>query len=252
MISSNGVLILLWLLLAVLMSSSVGLILVLVHHLRSRAEQLAPRCPHPVSLGVFVLWPGCWLAIKDQPPAAVQSALHLRNPKPCSWLEGLGEEGKTFIAPPMKGWTLVTGAGLSAPHDDVDVCYRFVLDLSRKLGRVQLFSASRVSRHHAWIEANYGRVVRAYAWAGTTLWNQGPKTPAERALGLTCYDYGETPPAAPTAFLKGIEMNVQSVPLLAARWGFDPQWIDERCVRKGCGIVGELSRPTGAASRLSL
>src|ERR1700742_5124867 len=36
--------------------------------------------------------PNCWLAIKNRNLLAVQSALALHNPKPCSWVEGLSGE----------------------------------------------------------------------------------------------------------------------------------------------------------------
>ena len=71
------------------------------------------------------------------------------------------------------------------PAVDVDACFRFVVDLSRKLGQVQFFSASRILHHHAWVRVEGGRVVRAYAWAGETLWSQGLRTPAEKELGMS-------------------------------------------------------------------
>src|SRR5215467_13300116 len=110
--------------------------------------------------------PGRWLAIKSHNLRTVQSALGLHNPKPCSWLEGLAADEKLFIAPPVKGWILVIGSGLPDPSEDVDVCFRFLLDISRKLGQVQFFSASPILHHHAWVRADRGHVQRAYAWAG--------------------------------------------------------------------------------------
>src|SRR5216683_1429788 len=94
--------------------------------------------------GFFFRRPACWLAVKNRNVLAVQSALGLHNPKPCSWIEGLAGEEKLFIAPPVKGWVLVIGSGLPDPSEDVDVCFRFVRELSRKLGQVQFFSASHI------------------------------------------------------------------------------------------------------------
>jgi hypothetical protein len=65
----------------------------------------------------------------------------------------------------------------------VDKCFRFVLDLSRKLGHVQYYSIHRAVNHHAWVQAEHGVVQRAYAWSGRTLWNQGRVTRAEIELG---------------------------------------------------------------------
>src|SRR5258707_1386726 len=135
--------------------------------------------------------PGCWLAIKNRNLGAVQQALALHNPKPCSWLDGLSGNGgqRLFISPPVSGWILVLGPALPEPGDDVDACFRFLLDLSRKLGHVQFFSANTILNHHAWAQVESGRVQRAYAWAGRTLWNQGDLTQAENNLGLKCYSY---------------------------------------------------------------
>src|SRR6185295_7557650 len=107
--------------------------------------------------------------------------LRLNNPTPCSWEEGLAraQGHKLFISPPVGGWILVMGSDLPDPGDDVDKCFRFILDLSRKLGHVQYFSANRVVDHHSWAQAEQGRVLRAYAWAGRTVWHQGKMTRAE-------------------------------------------------------------------------
>src|ERR1041385_7685818 len=83
--------------------------------------------------------PGCWLAIRSRSLAAVQEALELNNAKPCSWSEGLSGEGQLFISPPVNGWVFVVGAGLPDPGEDVDVCFRFLVELSRRVGQVQFF-----------------------------------------------------------------------------------------------------------------
>jgi len=195
---------------------------------------LAPSCA--------LYRPGCWVAVRSCNLRAVQSALHLHNPKPCSWLRGLTGQEELFIAPPIKGWVLVMGSGLPDPSDDVDICFRFVLDVSRKLGQVQLFSVSQALYHHAWVKADSGKVLRAYAWAGRTLWQQGARTPAETELDLKCFDYTESAgqdaldqPDAPST-------NVEKVPLLAARWSLDPARIDKRLFETAPGIAGEPSR----------
>ena len=125
-----------------------------------------------------------WLAIKSGSVQAVQSALSLHNPKPCSWAEGLSgdHEQSLFVSPPVAGWILVIGPALPDPAEDVDVCYRFLTDLSRKLGHVQFFHVHGVLNHHAWVHIHTGRVIRAYAWAGKTLWNQGPPHPGRTYL----------------------------------------------------------------------
>ena len=186
--------------------------------------------------------PACWLAIKSRDPFAVQAVLTLTNPKLCFWSEELATQQQLFIAPPVNGWVLVIGDGLPCPNTDVDVCFRFLLALSRKLGRVQFFQADRVLHNHAWAWLESGRVSRAYAWAGLTLWNQGVKTPMEKALGLKCFDYDEYVSTVAWRVDDLLAANVEKVRLLAARWSLDPAAMDARFWEQGQGIAGRLGR----------
>ncbi len=185
--------------------------------------------------------PTCWLAIKSRDPFAVQTALALTHSAPCSWSDGLTGQRQLFIAPQVNGWVLVMGDGLPCPDEDVDVCFRFLLALSRKLGHVQFFQADRVLRRHAWARLEAGRVVRAYAWAGMTLWNQGVKTRTETALGVKCFAYGENVSLATWGVADLIAANVEKVSLLAGRWSMNPAAIDPRFWKQSRGIGGRLS-----------
>lgn len=185
--------------------------------------------------------PASWIAVRSRSTQAVQAALGLSNPKPCTWLEGLARDQKLFISPPIQGWVLVAGSRVPDAGDDVDTTFRFLLELSRKLGHVQYFSANRILGHHAWARAEAGRVVRAYAWAGKTLWNQGVKTRAELELGLKCFQYLETPDRA-FGQSDVLATNTEKVPLLAARWSLDPAAVDERALEQARGIAGEPPR----------
>jgi hypothetical protein len=104
---------------------------------------------------------------------------------------------------------------------------------------VQLFSASRVLYDHAWVRAENGKVLRAYAWAGRTLWKQGVRTAAERDLDLACFDYGQSAQPQSWNVPDVIMSNVEKVPLLAARWSLDPAAIDERFLTREQGLAGE-------------
>jgi hypothetical protein len=185
--------------------------------------------------------PARWLAIRSRDTHAVQLALGLHNPRPCSWSEGLFSSRNLFIAPPVNGWTLVFGAGLPLPDDDVDACYRFLRELSRKLGHVQFFQADQVVQHHAWAQVESGRVVRAYAWAGATLWNQGVKTSAEIALRMNCFAYGENPGRDDWVVADHLVANVEKVAQLAQRWSLDPAEIDGRVLAQQQGIAGNVA-----------
>jgi hypothetical protein len=111
--------------------------------------------------------------------------------------------------------------------------------LSRKLGHVQFFQADPLLQHHAWILTESGRVVRAYAWAGAVVWNQGMKTSAEIALGVKCFAYGETPAASDWTVADFLVANVEKVPHLARRWSLDPAEIDLRLLATVHGITGQ-------------
>jgi hypothetical protein len=188
-----------------------------------------------------LLWPDSWLAVRSRNLLAVQAALSLHQPKPCSWVEGFINADYLFVAPPVKGWVLVTGAGLPEPSQDVDACFRFVVDLSRKLGQVQFFSANRYAQYHAWVKAEHGRIVRAYAWAGMTVWQQGNSTVEELELGLHCFDYAEPALLECATCLDLFQSNVHKVPLLAARWGLDPALVREHLFLNECGVVGKAA-----------
>jgi len=184
--------------------------------------------------------PARWLAVRAVHPRVVQAALNLHHPTSCSWEEGLAEarEDKLFISPPLAGWVLVVGSGLPEPEEDPDRFYHFLRGLSRKLGQVQYFSASRVVNHHCWALLERGRVFRAYAWAGETLWNQGPLTAAEKELGMRCFDYAAG--QNPFAIREALAANSEKVNQLAARWSIDPAAVSPEMGR-GQGIVGAFS-----------
>jgi hypothetical protein len=185
--------------------------------------------------------PSRWLVVKAGDPAIVQAVLNLHHPMPCSWEEGLmdARDDKLFISPSISGWVLVVGSGLPGPFEDVDEFFIFLSNLSRKLGQVQFFSASRIVSQHAWVLMERGRVYRAYAWAGETLWNQGPVTAAEKELDLRCFEYG----SEQNFFAVKDELNANSerIGQLAARWSLDPASVNSG-TWSGCGIVGGLSQ----------
>jgi hypothetical protein len=230
------------------------LVVYLVIRLRQRDAALAQFEPTPepdvfprlfaAHRHVAFKRPACWLAIRNRHVHAVQSALALHDVRPCSWADGLanGPDQKLFISPPFSGWILVMGSALPDPCEDEDASFRFLQQLSRKLGHVQLFSVSEVFNQHAWVRAEMGRILRAYAWSGRTLWNQGQMTGAERELGLKCYDYAQSTDCPSFGLHETGAGNSDKVHLLAARWSLDPDEIDERFLERARGIVGEPAR----------
>jgi len=131
------------------------------------------------------------------------------------------------------------GHGLPDPSEDVDECFRFLLELSRRLGEVQFFSVNRAVSHHAWVKVARGRVLRAYAWAGKAVWDQGDRTVAEVDLGMRCLGYGEGHPPN-LEVLDSCRINAEKVLCLAARWSLDPTTIEAEALEEAMGITGEL------------
>lgn len=119
--------------------------------------------------------PHRWMAIRSSNTAFLREILHIGPEEGSPWSEALVRfrERVIFISPPWRGWSLVVGAAIPDPAADIDQLYRFLSGLSREVGEVQFFSADRVLNHHAWAWLREGNVVRAYAWAGETLWSQG-------------------------------------------------------------------------------
>lgn len=188
---------------------------------------LAPptkRIPRPI----------CWLAIRSVSPEAVRTALDLKHAAPCSWSEGLAGGHEFFISPRVNGWVIVTGLGLPNPTDDVDATFIFLTALSRQLGHVQFFYASRLLHHHGWARLDDGCVTRAYAWAGETVWNQGVETIPEIEADFKLFPYGDA-----TATIWDAESNFEKVPRLAARWSLDPAQIKADAFRHAVGLAGE-------------
>ncbi len=178
--------------------------------------------------------PSCWLAIRSASTEAVKEALGLNRAAPCSWEEGLAGGHEFFISQRVHGWVIVTGLGLPSPSDDVDACFLFLTSLSRKLGHVQYFHASRLMHHHAWARLDEGCVTRAYAWTGETVWNQGGETLPEVDIGMRTFAYGDH-----SATILDAETNFEKVPQLAARWSLDPAEVRLTSARQATGIAGE-------------
>ena len=214
--------------------------MIVLHRRAGRYAIAIPQRPEfPLLQSTFAPRPSSWLVVRSQNPKAVRAALGLDHFVPCPWVEGLTGGHGFFIGPPVHGWIIVTGSGLPDPGNDADECFRFLTGLSRQLGQVQFFQAEPVLHHHAWVRVENGIVLRAYAWASETVWDQGRKTAAETDLSMKCFGYGEHPVADSWAATEWMAANAAKVPLLAARWSLDPARIDVRLRKHADGIAGD-------------
>ena len=195
----------------------------------------------PLALWSFEA-PQRWCVVQSSSVRAVQAALGLQHPRPCNWGEGVTglADHALLLSPPFDGWILVIGQALPDPADDADISFHFLRRLSRDLGVVQFFSVNRALNHHAWVRAEDGKIRRAYAWAGETIWNQGKISRAETELKLKCLAYGERPCGGDGFSNESLQANTDKVSLLAARWSLDPAVLNDRLETAGDSIVGEL------------
>ena len=186
--------------------------------------------------------PEQWLAIRSGNIAAVQETLGLSNPRRCSWQKGFSIAGveRLFISPPVNGWILVVGPALPAPEEDVDFCFHFLSHISQRLGHVQFFSLNHALNHHCWVRAHTGRIERAYAWCGETLWNQGKMTPEESVLGMACHPYGRSLEEIEFQEMHRLTTNTENISRLAARWSLNPAALKPEVFAASTGITGDL------------
>lgn len=139
-----------------------------------------------------------WLAIRGHDPQRVLAALPILGAERASWrscAEAL-DGPRLLVSRPSDGWIVVLGGALPGPGHPLtpgggaaswfpDRATPLVVDLSRRLGTVQYFAAAPAFDLHAWAWAEGGQIVRSFAYAGasgTTIWNVGQATDAERRL----------------------------------------------------------------------
>jgi hypothetical protein len=170
-----------------------------------------------------------WLAIRDGDPAAVLTALDLRDLGTVSWREGIDlaylTDDRLVLTPPLPGardatWLLATGRWLLRPTSLGRIGTVDVVELSRTLGtEVQFFATHRVAELHRWQRAVDGVLVRAFEYVGetgeVTQW-QGDPDDAERGLGLPLALDGQT----------DILVSESDVMRLARAWSVDPSALD--------------------------
>jgi hypothetical protein len=190
--------------------------------------------------------PGAWLVIRSHQWRAIQVALGLHRTTLCSWSEGAASlgENQLFVSSPIGSWTLVIGPGLPNPAADIDQCFHFLTRLSAELGHVDFFWHDRALSHHAWAQAECGQIIRAYAWAEQTLWNQGAVTAAEKELGMCFVPYGQRARGIGLWGSSGERSNTGKLQLLARRWSLDPAAVPPEVWKLGWGITGEVSHST--------
>lgn len=180
--------------------------------------------------------PLAWISIHLSKLHEVEKAFGHSNISQTEWDEFLSsaDDEKLFIAPPIQGWTMIFGKPLEYMLEDTDKLFHLIRNLSSHFGTVQYFSVNPSTGAHGWVNSHQGKILRAYAWDESTLWNEGIVTRAERQLNLTTLDYLEPLPELSTYSFAPIHplitKNVDKIYQLSGIWSLNPMeqnWADK-------------------------
>ncbi len=206
-----------------------------------------PRAAPPVPDLPIAFGHKCgWLAIRSKSVLEVALALRLRRTAAANWASGLerAQAGEMFVSPMVSGWVLAISTRLpqaSQPPGRQRLTH-WLTQLSQRFGEAQLFETHRVVEYHVWARALQGRLVRAYAYSGesgTTLWNVGPLSPEEIALGFKFFDE-TSPEASSDGYWRRTDLrfpNEESVLAIARRWSVDTSFSGGPYL-PGVGVAG--------------
>ncbi len=131
-----------------------------------------------------------WLCIPNSTPQEVMSRLDCEGVKPCTWERGLAEaeeDQQVFVSPCLDGFVLVIGlSGLEKKQLD---------RLAAGFEELQYFATHRTVGYQSWARYQAGQLERGYTYLGErgeVLWDEGPLTAEEIALGAMKFPRGHT------------------------------------------------------------
>ena len=205
--------------------------------------KVAPPVPDlPIPFGYNC----AWLAIRSASVLEAALALRLRRTEAANWANGLGraQAGEMFVSPAVGGWVMAISTRLpeASQRPDREWLDRWLTRLSQRFGEAQYFGSNRVVEYQAWARARQGQLVRAYAYlgeAGATVWNVGPKTPEETALGLNFFDETSSEASA-EGYWQRTDLRYpdeESTLTIARRWSVDTSF-SGRPYSPGVGVAG--------------
>lgn len=196
--------------------------------------------------GLALTPPKAWMAIQSSRLINVEDTFGIKECQKIDWdpSDCLHQDEKIFIAPPVRGWTLVFGEPLKTRYTDIDELFHFIKRISESYGTVQYFSVDPVTGYHCWINSHDGKFLRSYVWDGETIWNQGTATQAEKKLNLMTLDYFESPPEnEEISFVRlhpDIHKNIDQIYALSGLWGVNPLSVDTSQWGFQKGILGSV------------
>ncbi len=202
----------------------------------------APDQPKPFGYGMS------WLAVKSEDTAAVMACLGLEGGVAANWNSGIGTiydvhlgDAYVFVAPPVKGWTLIAGVALPHPLGNafIDKLTPLLTALSKRFVDVQYYAAFPIIDLFGWARLHKGKMVRAFVIgdSGVVL-EKGRLTPEEKVLGLKLYDLrgikGRKGDAGGAIVLYPTEEQVLR---LASAWSLNPLRLDKIKIAPATGFI---------------
>jgi hypothetical protein len=195
----------------------------------------------PVSFGSNL----AWVAVETTDTEKAAVAFGLQKLREATWEEGVAAayRSEVFVTPPLGDWTLVASAALFPPERMEAFVKPLLEQLSRSFREAQYFCTHRDVELHVWARAQKGRLLRGYGRLGRqcqTLWNEGPQSKEERALGFRFTDAAaEKGPGEGTT-----TPDEGCVTQLASLWSVDPTALDEHFQEPVMGILGNMAGRT--------
>lgn len=219
------------------------------------AVLLAPRLlPRRVTLDVAPDRPQpfgsemAWLSVKTTDASRLLDVLGLEEARAANWNSGIGaiydvdlSDSFVFVAPPIKGWTLVAGVALPLPTGGafIDKAAPLIERLSREFGCCDYFASFPIIDFYAWARFERGIAVRAVAIGEDGLvWDAGRLSKPERRIGLSMVElrgirdrHGDLGGAL---HLHPTELHVLSI---AGTWSINPMTIERLAKDAGVGFI---------------
>ena len=90
----------------------------------------------------FINRPKTWLTVKSRNSEDVARSIGLTDLQSCESSIDLSTADPDifFVSPPINGWVVVIGERLPDPDTDIDECFKFLSEMSERLGACSIFS----------------------------------------------------------------------------------------------------------------